>query len=301
MKKKKRLGDILIIVLILVGVLILTYPTISNQLNTYKQSKQIMYHEEIVWELTEEEFAKEWELARAFNAKMEGNDVYADVFGSEDQGLEKTEYWTILNPSKDGVMGYISIPKINEKIAIYHGTGDEVLQTGVGHINGSKLPIGGESNHSVLAGHRGLPTAKIFTDLDQIVEGDKFYIHVLDEVLAYEVDQILDMVDRKDIKTLTKALAVEDGEDYVTLFTCTPYGINSHRLLVRGTRVPYNGEDEAGSGTENMLQSVQNYYMLYLILALALIALGTLIMKVVSDRKIKGSNSENRGGDENVE
>lgn len=301
MKKKKRLGDILIIGVIVIGFLILTYPTISNQWNRYKQSQQIMYYEEVMCELDEEDFSKEWELARAFNDKMTKNDIYADVFGSDDLGLEETEYWKVLNTANDGVMGYISIPKLGEKISIYHGTADNVLQTGVGHINGTKLPIGGESTHSVLAGHRGLPTAKIFTDLDQIEKGDKFYIHVLDEVLAYEVDQILDMIDKNDMDALSKGLAIEEGEDYVTLFTCTPYGVNSHRLLVRGTRVPYNGEeDESASAADTMLESVQNYYMLYLILALAIIVLVTLILKFYSDRKMKTTKQEDRGGENHV-
>ena len=130
---------------------------------------------------------------------------------------------------------------VNIRLAIYHGTGNDVLQTGVGHLNGTKLPIGGESNHTVLAAHRGLPSAKLFTDIDQMEIGDKFYIHVLDQVLAYQVDQILPMVDKDDHETLDDAMKIEDGKDQVTLFTCTPYGVNSHRLLVRGTRVAYNG------------------------------------------------------------
>ena len=178
-------------------------------------------------------------------------------------------------------MGYLSIPKINIKLAIYHGTGDDVLQTGVGHLNGTKLPIGGESNHAVLAAHRGLPSARLFTDIDQMEAGDKFYIHVLDEVLAYQVDQILPMVDKDDHETLQNALKIEDGKDQVTLFTCTPYGVNSHRLLVRGTRVPYNGEEEVtGSVADTMLHAIQNYYMLYLLLGIAITVLIIVIMKV---------------------
>ena len=157
------------------------------------------------------------------------------MFGEDDGDLKNTDYWKVLNVEDNGVMGYLSIPKINIKLAIYHGTGDDVLQTGVGHLNGTKLPIGGESNHAVLAAHRGLPSARLFTDIDQMEAGDKFYIHVLDEVLAYQVDQILPMVDKDDHETLQNALKIEDGKDQVTLFTCTPYGVNSHRLLVRGS------------------------------------------------------------------
>jgi sortase A len=208
------------------------------------------------------------------------------VFGEDDGDLKNTDYWKVLNVEDNGVMGYLSIPKINIKLAIYHGTGDDVLQTGVGHLNGTKLPIGGESNHAVLAAHRGLPSARLFTDIDQLEAGDKFYIHVLDEVLAYQVDQILPMVDKDDHETLQNALKIEDGKDQVTLFTCTPYGVNSHRLLVRGTRVPYNGEEEVtGSVADTMLHAIQNYYMLYLLLGIAITVLIIVIMKVASGRK----------------
>ena len=159
--------------------------------------------------------------------------------------LKNTDYWKVLNVEDNGVMGYLSIPKINIKLAIYHGTGDDVLQTGVGHLNGTKLPIGGESNHAVLAAHRGLPSARLFTDIDQMEAGDKFYIHVLGEVLAYEVDAINTV-----LPTDTSLLQIEEGKDYVTLVTCTPFGINTHRLLVRGHRVPYTPEQEATATAE---------------------------------------------------
>ena len=177
-------------------------------------------------------------------------------------------------------MGYLSIPKINIRLAIYHGTDETILQTGVGHLDGTKLPMGGESTHSVLAAHRGLPSARLFTDVDQLERGDRFYIHILDEILAYEVDQILPMVDKDDMETLGEALQITEGADYVTLFTCTPYGVNSHRLLVRGTRVPYEGEEEiASTPVDTMLRAVQNYYMLYLILGLSVTVLVILFMK----------------------
>ena len=183
-------------------------------------------------------------------------------------------------------MGYLSIPKINIKLAIYHGTADDVLQTGVGHLNGTKLPIGGESTHCVVAAHRGLPSAKLFTDIDQLRNGDKFYIHVLDQVLAYEVDQILPTVDKDDHETLENALKIEEGKDQVTLFTCTPYGVNSHRLLVRGTRVAYNGEeDKEATISESMVESIKNYYMIYTILGLAVTLLVILLLRYLSKKK----------------
>ena len=290
-KKKGKLAPVLFGLLFLIGFGVLAYPTISNQWNTYRQSQLISSYNNKVEEMTPEDFSEEWQKAKAFNSNIQQNNLYGDVFGEDDGELKDTDYWKVLNVADDGVMGYLSIPKINIKLAIYHGTADDVLQTGVGHLNGTKLPIGGESTHSILAAHRGLPSAKLFTDIDQLEAGDKFYIHVLDEVLAYQVDQILPMVDKDDHETLEDALKIEDGKDQVTLFTCTPYGVNSHRLLVRGTRVPYNGEEDvsAETVTDTMLHAIQNYYMLYLILGIAITILIILIMKIVSGRKQRKS------------
>lgn len=283
---KGKISTILFGLLFLVGFGILVYPTVSNQWNTYRQSKLISDYEEAVTEMAPEDFSKEWEAAKAFNDTMQQNNLYADVFGEEDEELEDSEYWKVLNIANDGVMGYLSIPKINIKLAVYHGTSDDVLQTGIGHLNGSKLPIGGAGNHSVLAAHRGLPNARLFTDIDQLKRGDRFYLHVLDETMAYEVDHILPMVDKDDVDALSEALQIEPNQDYVTLFTCTPYGVNSHRLLVRGKRVPYEGEEEIESRpVETMLRAVQNYYMLYLILGLSITLLIILFMKFLFRKK----------------
>lgn len=283
---KRKISTILFGLMFLLGFGILVYPTVSDQWNTYRQSRLIANYETAVEELTEEDFTEEWEKARQFNDTITQNNLYSDVFGEDDGELENTEYWKILNVAEDGVMGYLSIPKINVKLAIYHGTGDEVLQTGIGHMNGTKLPIGGESIHSVLAAHRGLPSARLFTDVDQLRKGDMFYIHVLDQVLAYQVDEILDMVDKDDMETLGNAMKIDEGKDEVTLFTCTPYGVNSHRLLVQGTRVPYNGEEEAETSVaDTMLKTVQNYYMLYLILGLSVTLLIILFMRFLFKRK----------------
>lgn len=277
---KRKISGILFGLMFLLGFAILIYPTVSNQWNTYRQNQLISSYEELIGKMAEEDFTKEWEKANAFNDMIIHNNIFGDVFGENGDDIKNTEYWQILNVGNDGVMGYVSIPKINVKLSIYHGTADDVLQTGIGHLNGTKLPIGGESTHSVLAAHRGLPSARLFTDIDQLERGDMFYIHVLDETLAYQVDQILDMVDKDDNETLQKALQIEEGQDYVTLFTCTPYGVNSHRLLVRGTRVPYNGEEEIEStAAESMLKSIQNYYMIYLILGLSVTLLVILLMR----------------------
>lgn len=285
---KRKLSGILFGLLFLTGFGILVYPTVSNQWNTYRQSRLISDYEKVVSDMKPEDYTEEWEAAREFDSTLVQNNFYGDVFGSDDTQIEDTDYWKVLNVAEDGVMGYLSIPKINVRLAIYHGTAEDVLQTGIGHMNGTSLPIGGESTHSVLAAHRGLPAARLFTDIDQMQQGDMFYIHVLDETLAYQVDQILDMVEKDDHETLEDALQIQEGKDQVTLFTCTPYGVNSHRLLVRGTRVPYNGEEETeNTPVDSMLRAIQNYYMLYLILGLAVTLLVILIMKFLFDRKNK--------------
>lgn len=292
---KRKISTFLIGLLFLIGFGVLVYPTVANQWNTYRQSRLINNYQDTIDKMEPEDFTREWEKAKALNGTIQGNNVYADVFESESKDMSETEYGNVLNVAGDGVMGYLSIPKIHSKLSIYHGTGEDVLQTGIGHLNGTKLPIGGESTHSVLAAHRGLPSARLFTDIDQMEKGDKFYVHVLDEVLAYKVDQILPMVEKDDHETLEGALQIEEGKDQVTLFTCTPYGVNSHRLLVRGTRVPYNGEEDiADTAADSMLESIQNYYMLYLILGLAITILVILWMNFLSKRKSGRGESKRR-------
>lgn len=290
---KRRLSSIAFGLLFLIGFGILVYPTVSDQWNTYRQSQLISEHEEKLAEMEPEDYSREWQAAKAFNDTFQTNNLYGDVFGESDTELTDTEYWRVLNVANDGIMAYLSIPKINIRLAIYHGTGEDVLQTGIGHLNGTKLPIGGESTHSVLAAHRGLPSARLFTDVDQLERGDRFYIHILDEILAYEVDQILPMVDKDDLETLEGALQIEEGEDYVTLFTCTPYGVNSHRLLIRGTRVPYKGEEEiASTPVDTMIRAVQNYYMLYLVFGLSVTLLVILLMKFLFNPRKKGKKPD---------
>lgn len=289
---RRKITSFLFGLLFLVGFGILAYPTISNQWNTYRQSRLISNYDEAVSQMTEEDFEEAWAAARSYNQTFTQNSIRSDVFGVENaEDIKKTEYWKVLNAAGDGIMGYITIPKINIKLGIYHGTDTDVLETGVGHLNGTKLPIGGGSTHSVLSAHRGLPSAKLFTDIDQLGRGDRFYLHILDEDMAYEVDRILPMVDKDDYDALEDALKIEDGEDYVTLFTCTPYGVNSHRLLVRGHRVPYDGELES-TPVDSMVQAIQNYYMLYLLLGLGVTALIILIMRRVMRPGSTGSRSE---------
>ena len=285
---KKRIPEILIWLMFVVGFLIFAYPTISDQWNTYRQSRLISNYESAMGEMSPEDFSAEWAKAEAYNKTITYNDFTQDVFSGEEVSMEGTEYWSVLNIGNDGIMGYLMIPKINQTIPIYHGTSDKVLQKAIGHLSGTSLPIGGEGTHCVVAAHRGLPSAKLFTDVDQLKEGDKFYAHILDKTFAYEVDQILPMVDKDDLDTLTGAMQIEEGKDYMTLPTCTPYGVNSHRLLIRGHQVEYFGENEKEGATpiESTLQSVQNYYMLYGILTAAvLIVLYLIIRKVVKKRK----------------
>lgn len=278
---KRKITTFIFGLLFLAGFGILIYPTVSNQWNTYRQQQLITTYDKAVSKLEPEDFDAAWDAAETFNNSFDHNNIFGDVFSTQSKltDIKDTEYWKVLNIEDNGIMGYLSIPKINVKLSIYHGTSDEVLQTGVGHLNGTKLPIGGESTHSVLSAHRGLPSAKLFTDIDQMKKGDRFYLHILDENLAYEVDQILSMVDKDDHETLEKALQIESGQDYVTLFTCTPYGVNTHRLLVRGHRVPYEGEEVASTPVDTMVQAIQNYYMLFLLLGLAVTALVIVLMK----------------------
>lgn len=295
---RRKISTILFALLFLAGFGIMAYPTIADQWNTFRQSRLITDYQEVVSKMEPEDFTREWEAARNFNQTMAQNNLYSDVFGESSENPEDSEYWKVLNIGGDGVMGYLTIPKINIKLAVYHGTAEDVLQTGVGHLNGTKLPVGGEGTHSILAAHRGLPSAKLFTDIDQLKKKDRFYLHILDEDMAYEVDQILPMVDKDDRDTLEGALQVEEGKDLVTLFTCTPYGVNSHRLLVRGHRVPYDGELES-TPVESMVQAIQNYYMLYLLAGLGVTILGILaVRRIMRNRDRveakKLSDNENR-------
>lgn len=292
---KKRLPGIFFGLVFLIGLGIFLYPTISEQWNKYHQSKAIAGYESVVTNMTEEDFDAAWAAAEGFNDTITTNTFGGDAFSQEEKSLEDTPYWSVLNLGDDGIMGYISIPKINQKLPIYHGTSDSVLQIGVGHISGTKLPIGGEGTHSVLAAHRGLPSARLFTDIDQLKEGDKFYIHILDGVLAYEVDQILPMVDKNDLEALTEALKNEEGQDYVTLFTCTPYGVNSHRLLVRGHRTEYHGEDDENLTVEEaMLQSVKDYYMFYALSAVAASILIAICIRMFRNRNLSKRRKEGK-------
>ena len=224
---RKHLSTIVLVILLLIGLSLLLYPTVSDYWNSFHQTRAITTYAENVAALDNTIYEALWEAARAYNQELLGrNNGY--ILSEEQQA----EYKSLLDISGQGVMGYIEIPKIDVSLPIYHGTEDPVLQVAIGHLEWSSLPVGGESTHCVLSGHRGLPSAKLFTNLDKLREGDTFLLRVLDEILTYEVDQIL-IVEPQD----TAALEIVEGEDYCTLVTCTPYGINTHRLLVRGHRI----------------------------------------------------------------
>lgn len=235
MKKKSSFVTAILIAALLAGALLLLYPTVSDYWNSFHQSRAIASYAEQVADLDDNTYDQIWADARAYNETLD-NSTSRFVMTEE----QKKIYEALLNIADNGVMGYIEIPKIKCNLPIYHGTDEAVLQIAIGHVQGSSLPAGGESTHCVLSGHRGLPSAKLFSDLDQLTEGDVFLLRVLDETLTYEVDQI-----RTVLPDELDDLAIEEVKEYCTLVTCTPYGINSHRLLVRGHRV----ENQASAST----------------------------------------------------
>ena len=224
---RKHLSTILLVFILLIGLSLLLYPSVSDYWNSFHQTRAIATYAENVAKLDNNQYDQLWEEARAYNEALcfRSNPYYL----SEEQ---KAQYESLLDVSGLGVMGYIEIPEIDVSLPIYHGTEESVLQVAVGHLDWTSLPVGGENTHCVLSGHRGLPSAKLFTNLDKLQTGDIFMLRVLDNVLTYEVDQIL-IVEPQE----TGALRIEEGKDYCTLVTCTPYGINTHRLLVRGHRI----------------------------------------------------------------
>ncbi|MGL6200836.1 MAG: class C sortase [Lachnospiraceae bacterium] len=282
----KRKGiNLLILLLVLAGILSLAYPYIRFWIAGRSQSYVIQKNNESWEALTAEQIEAEWERATVYNEALSPNAIY-DPFGVDQVGMDK-EYLSLLNLNGDGVMGSIKIPKIAVELPIFHGTSATTLESGVGHMEGSSLAVGGEGTHAVLTGHTGLNTAKLFTDLNELVIGDEFYIQVLDQVLAYRVDQILVVV-----PTDLEAILPVPGKDYVTLVTCTPYGVNSHRLLVRGERLDYTPEDikQRMSSTEPVTS--KEAWLLYL--SLGLIILLALVVLIVKWRKRKHSRSSQR-------
>ena len=231
---KRFLPIIMIILLFLGGAAMVLYPVVSSWYMDRHQGQVVADYDEEAARLSQEQIDEELEKARRYNESLLGNVVLTDPFDAEALEEQNTEYEDLLDIGGDGVMGSVEIPGQDIYLPIYHGTSAESLEKGAGHLKNSSLPVGGKGTHAVISGHTALPTAEMFNDLSEVEEGDVFYIHVLGQILAYEVDQIK-IVLPEDISDLL----IHREEDYVTLVTCTPYGINSHRLLVRGTRVPY--------------------------------------------------------------
>ena len=234
MKKKKNfVWNIFFALVFLAGAGVFLYPTVSDMWNQYRNVRLVSRYDEAVTDLSDNEYEKLWNEAKEYNAEHPVNSI-VDAFGKKDDYVLTQPYDQVLDPNGEGLMGSIEIPKINAKLAIYHGLSKTVLEKGVGHVEGTSLPVGGKSTHAVLAAHRGLPSAKLFTDLDQMKKGDIFILHILGKNLAYKVDQIRTVLPEE-----TGELDIVEGEDHVTLVTCTPYGVNTHRLLVRGIRTKY--------------------------------------------------------------
>ena len=243
-QKMNNLTTILLFLILIAGLSLLLYPSVSDYWNSFHSSRAITTYAEDVAGMDEEQYAESWSAAWEYNQSLLSRNTDFSLSDSQ-----KNEYEQLLDVSGIGVMGYIEIPESSVSLPIYHGTSDSILQVAVGHLEWSSLPVGGESSHCVLSGHRGLPSAKLFTDLDKIREGDIFLLRVLDEVLTYEVDKIT-IVEPSQVSDLQ----IVEGEDLCTLVTCTPYGVNTHRLLVRGHRIENIEESRTIRVTADALQ-----------------------------------------------
>ncbi len=231
-KLKKQIPNIIFGIIFLVGLAVFLYPSVSNYINSKNQSRAISSYQEALSSFTEEDYSKLWDAAYAYNEALVDKRMNFELSDEE-----LSEYNSILDATGTGIIGYIEIENIGVNLPIYHGTDESVLQVGIGHLEGTSFPTGTTSTHAVLSGHRGLPSSKLFSDLDQMIVGDTFLLHILDQTFAYQVDQINIVLPEE-----TSDLAIQPGKEYVTLVTCTPYGVNTHRLLVRAKRVDYNEE-----------------------------------------------------------
>ena len=260
---------ITIIIILLLGVGILSYPTISNYINKKNGSFAIQEYATALKDLDESAINTEWDKAVQYNESLAGQPVHDPFIKGSGMAMQDNyNEVLVLNET----MGYVTVPKISVELPIYHGTSNEVLQKSIGHLEGSSMPVGGEGTHSVLTGHTGLAHAKIFTDLTELKEGDLFFIRVLNETLAYKVDQI--KVINPDT---TDDLRRIDKRDYCTLLTCTPYAINSHRLLVRGERTEYIPEEKASIKANNVITDKDYDLVLVALIAIIIVLIAVLI------------------------
>ncbi|SFH97945.1 sortase A [Pseudobutyrivibrio sp. OR37] len=285
---KKNYRYIAIGALMLAGLSLLLYPLVANTWNNHVQATLVSKYEESVEAAKNEgDLDIEAELNKAYTYNEELlPSILPDSFAEAEANGVDEKYMSILNANDDGIMGYIQIPSINVKLPIFHTTSEEVLQNGVGHLQGSSLPVGGLSTHAVLSAHRGLPSATLFTDLDKVKIGDDFFMIIMDEYIAYEVDQI-EVVEPDD----TSLLQVEEGKDYCTLITCTPYGVNTQRLMVRGHRVEYTPTLLADAKTPTFgMVSLRTNYLLWVIVGLAIVAAFIFVLHLLDKRNSAKSN-----------
>lgn len=289
---KKNISLIGIIVLMLAGLSLLVYPLVANTWNNHVQEVLVADYEAAVSDSIKTgtlDVSTELEKATAYNDALLPS-ILPDSFAEAEANGTDSTYESLLNIAGDGIMGYVQIPKINVKLPIFHTTSEAVLEKGVGHLEGSSLPVGGENTHSVLSAHRGLPSATLFTDLDQLEIGDDFFIVIMDEYIAYEVDQIL-VTEPED----TSSLTVEAGEDLCTLLTCTPYGVNTQRLMVRGHRVEYTPDLLADAEVPTAgAVSLHTNYLLWVIVGLAIVAAFILALYFYDKKKRGKSLSEEK-------
>lgn len=277
---KKHMSTIIMIAVFVCGLSLFLYPTLSDLYNDYLNKKLIGEYEDAFASIDQETYEKAMQDAEAYNENFNNQDKL------EELGLT---YENVLNVANNGVMGYIEIPKISVSLVIYHSIEEDLLQNGIGHMEGTALPIGGGSSHSVLAGHTGLPSAKLLTNLDHLRLGDTFTIHVLDEDLVYQIDDI-SIVEPHEVSKI----GVVSGKDYVTLVTCTPYGVNSHRLLVRGARV--DGNSVSGQGGIQVQNDIFNVDMKYLLTgSLIGIVVIYIVIRKVRKQIAKGGEKKCRG------
>lgn len=272
MNKNKKRGTVILLIIMLLGIAIMSYPKISNYWNSFRQTKAILEYQKSIQNIDIKQYEKIIEDAKDYNIKVLNGRI--NWHTNEE---EKKEYNRILNPDGTGIMGYINIPKINVNLPLYHGTEEDVLKSSIGHIEGSAFPVGGGSTHSIVSGHRGLPSSRLFTDLDKLAIGDVWTVQILNETFSYEVDQI-----RTVLPNDLQFLQVEKNKDLMTLLTCTPYGINTHRLLIRGHRISNKNGDGKIMADALVIQPI--YIAPYIAAGLTVILF---ILFLVDNKRIK--------------
>lgn len=278
---KKKLSNIVIILIFVAGLSLLVYPFVANKWNSYRQDCLISNYEKIVSQKSDSiDYDAEMKKAKAYNDALAPHILPDSFIKAENQKSEDKSYTSALNLAGDGIMGIVEIPKIDVKLPIYHTTSEEVLSKAAGHLEGSSLPVGGKDTHAVISAHRGLPSATLFTDLDQVKKGDHFLVHVLNKTLCYEVDSIVETEPGD-----TSALTVQEGKDLASLLTCTPYGVNTQRLIVTGHRVSYN-KSVVNKEKKNGFTSLHTNYLLWVIVGLAVTG-GFIFILYKKDKKMR--------------